>query len=118
MDNDFEFVYSPELDVYKEPVEQVMLSAGGYGVAFSPAFPCVDGTIYPPKYIGKVFYFKDSANEEWELAKKIQRIESGTTQKYFTYPKYQCQIEFKCPENGTPESALTTPQKKLLKLYE
>ena len=114
----FEFVYSPEFDEPADTLEQIKLSSGTYGIAFTPPFPCVSGKRYSPKYVGKVYYNAEDANEEWEVAQKIKKIESGTKQKYFTYPLYQCEIELKCPSNGTPESELTTTEKELLKSFE
>jgi serine/threonine protein kinase len=112
---------SPQFDLPEEvPVQQVtqeLISYGGVGVAFSPPFPCTNGQFYSHRYIGKVFFRERDADDEWELAHKIKEIEKGTTQKYFTYPLFQCKINFKCPLNGTPVSSLTPGEKELYDLF-
>jgi serine/threonine protein kinase len=116
--SDFEFVYSPEFDDPEPEPEQIKLSSGTYGIAFTPPFPCVNGKRYSAKYVGKVYYNTESADQEWKVAQNIKKIESGTRQKYFTYPLYQCEIELKNPSWGTPEDQLTKTEKQLLESFK
>jgi hypothetical protein len=114
---ELDFEYDPELDQPRPELQQKELFSGTYGITFIPAFSCVNGQRFLNS-VGKVFWDESSANDEWELSKKLQTIEKGTTQKYFTYPKFQCHIPFKCPKNGTPMNKLTQPEKALLKYYD
>ena len=72
--------------------QQQYIGKGGYGITFVPAFPCLNGKRY--KGIGKVFIDEGYAAEEWDISQKIKKIEKGTSQKYFTYPKEICYIDF------------------------
>jgi len=113
----FVFRYNPENDPQRPVLTQKTLFSGGFGITFIPAFPCTTGQRFI-NTIGKVFYHENNAADEWELSKKIQRLEKGTSQKYFTYPTFECHINFKCPENGTPLNRLTGPEKDLYNYYK
>ena len=109
-DSEFEFVYNPELDSLETSIEQVVLGYGTYGITFIPAFPCVNGQTFP-KSLGKVFYSQEHADSEWELSKVLQKIEHGTTQKYFSYPKFECHIPF-------PKNPISIPEKELYGFFQ
>ncbi len=112
----FEINYDPENDPVRPVLTQRTLFSGGYGITFIPAFPCANGQTFL-NTLGKVFFDKDSADSEWQLSKRIEALEKGTTQKYFTYPKFQCEIRFKCPQNRTPLQRLTGPERDLYNFY-
>lgn len=113
----FEMVYDPENDPQRPVLTQKSLFSGTFGMTFIPAFPCTTGQRFL-NTLGKVFWDTDSADNEWEMSKVLQNLEKGTSQKYFTYPKFQCEINFRCPENGTPLNRLTSPEKDLYNYYK
>jgi len=92
------YVYSPDgiIEInepgpeFEPPPEPVFVSAGGYGITFIPAFPCEGRYFY--KSLGKVFLKQDDADNEWQLAQQIKKIESNSSQKYFTYPELKCMV--------------------------
>ena len=114
----FEFIYSPDNFEGKTfpSITRKFISTGTYGAAFVPAFPCQNGQTYE-KYVGKVFFDKPEADIEWRLAKLLKEFESGTSQRYFTYPKYQCEIDFKCPANGNELSQLSRAERELFDVF-
>lgn len=113
----FELEYNPDFDVQKPQLSQLTVFSGTYGITFIPAFPCVSGQTFSNS-LGKVFWREQSADEEWEFSKKLVDIEKGTSQKYFTYPKFQCHINFVCPENGTALADMTQPEKELYEYFK
>lgn len=57
-----------------------IIGKGSFGIVIKPAILC-DGT-YDDNYISKLFYGKDniySADVEWELLQKIEKIDYGTS---------------------------------------
>jgi serine/threonine protein kinase len=112
----FEFVYSPENSEEIPVITRRFISSGTFGAAFVPAFPCSNGQMYN-KYIGKVFFSSRDADKEWNITQLLKRVEAGTSQKYFTYPKYQCKIDFKCPANGTSEEQLSRAEMRLFNVF-
>jgi len=90
------------LDLNIKPVKSEYLGEGGYGITFIPAFPCSNGQIYP-KSLGKIFLSEESALNEWSISERIKKIEKGTTQKYFTYPKELCYVDSQEAMSQQPE---------------
>jgi serine/threonine protein kinase len=101
---DFEFNYDPELDPVKQPLDRKFLASGAYGATFIPAFPCASGKVYP-KSLGKVFH--DGDGGEWDITMKLKEIEKNQKQKYFTYPREKCVVNY--------PTGNTKAEKKLVK---
>jgi len=88
--DDFTFEYNQEN--YK-PLRRKTIGQGTYGITFLPAFSCTTGQSFFNS-LGKVFVNEESANEEWEVSEALKKIERGTSQKYFSYPRFRCSIKF------------------------
>jgi len=101
----FSPTYDPEFDNSETPIDQTVLGYGTYGITFIPAFNCKDSRTFP-KSLGKVFFNQDNADSEFELSKVLKKIEHGTTQKYFSYPKFECHIPF-------PQNPISKPEQEL-----
>jgi serine/threonine protein kinase len=95
--DNFEIKYDPELDPVRPVLTRRMLNSGTYGAGFIPAFPCVDGRVFP-KSVGKVFW-EAADQDEWNIIQDLTNIEKNQKQKYFTYTKDRCKIEF--PKGNT-----------------